>query len=65
MQFGMEKKEEVDNLREEELIRSQSRQLWCDMVVAVSNDSRVVKLAVATSWADDAVKEFNKRFGNK
>lgn len=62
MEFNLNKVLEEGNLREEELLRAQERDLWCKMLVAVANDSRVTKMAVATHWANLAADEFNKRY---
>lgn len=63
MEFNLNKDVQSSNIHEDELLLAQERDLWCKMLVAVANDSRVTKMAVAVAWANNAVEEFNKRYG--
>lgn len=45
-----------------ELHDQQARELWMKVAVAVANSSNSTTTSSMISWADHAVKEFDKRF---
>jgi hypothetical protein len=61
-EFDLLKSQDLEQ-REKHLLQAQERELWCKMLVAVANDSRVTKMSVAVAWANEAANEFNKKYG--